>query len=192
MAGAAIAGLVGLVVGIFMLVEARRAAHHERRQRALGGREPAGDVYNVMQVAYPGAFLAMIAEAALREGRASGLLFAAGLASFAAGKALKWWAILTLGPAWTFRVIVVPGAPLISSGPYRYLRHPNYLGVLGELAGVALMTGARIAGPVATIVFGLLMLKRISVERRALADAADLSAAGGAAGSGADRRSGRR
>jgi methyltransferase len=192
MAGAAIAGLVGLVVGIFMLVEARRAAHHERRQRALGGREPAGDVYNVMQVAYPGAFLAMIAEAAVRQGRPSGLLFAAGLASFAAGKALKWWAILTLGPAWTFRVIVVPGAPLISSGPYRYLRHPNYLGVLGELAGVALMTGARIAGPVATIVFGLLMLKRISVERRALADAADLSAAGGAAGSGADRRSGRR
>jgi methyltransferase len=175
-----------------MLVEARQAAHHERRQRALGGREPAGDVYNVMQVAYPGAFLAMIAEAALREGRASGLLFAAGLASFAAGKALKWWAILTLGPAWTFRVIVVPGAPLISSGPYRYLRHPNYLGVLGELVGVALMTGARIAGPLATFVFGLLMLKRISVERRALAEAADLSAARGVAGSVADRRSGRR
>ena len=63
-------------------------------------------------------------------------VLAAGLAVFFVGtKALKWWAILTLGPSWTFRVIVVPGAPLIASGPYRFVRHPNYVGVVGELIG---------------------------------------------------------
>ena len=54
---------------------------------------------------------------------------------FAGAKALKWWAIDTLGGAWTFRVIVVPDAPLVARGPYRWLRHPNYVGVLGEFIG---------------------------------------------------------
>jgi methyltransferase len=165
------AALVGLIVLAPMLVEARRSAQNERLQRARGGREPEGDVYRVMQAAYPAAFLAMIAEALL-VGGPSRLAFATGLALFGLGKALKWWAILTLGPSWTFRVIVVPGAPLVRSGPYRHMRHPNYVGVVGELAGAALMTGARIAGPVATILFGLLMLRRIAVEDRALDRAA--------------------
>ena len=62
----------------------------------------------------------------------------------------------------------MPGAPLIVHGPYRYLRHPNYVAVIGELAAVALMTGAAKTGPVATIAFCALMLKRIAVEERAL------------------------
>ena len=46
-------------------------------------------------------------------------------------------------------MIVVPGDPLVASGPYRYLRHPNYVGVVGELVGAALMTRALITGPLA-------------------------------------------
>jgi methyltransferase len=150
-----------------MLVEARRAAANERAQRARGGTEPHGDVYRVMQYAYPAAFLAMIAEGAWRAGSP---LVVPGLVVFALAKALKWWAILSLGPCWTFRVIVVPGAAPVRSGPYRWWRHPNYVAVAGELVGVALMTGARVAGPLATGVFVLLMLKRIAVENRALGD----------------------
>jgi methyltransferase len=95
-------------------------------------------------------------------------MFLAGLALFAAAKALKWWAIVTLGPSWTFRVIVVPGAPRVVGGPYAYLRHPNYVAVVLELAAVALASGARVSGPAATLAFGVLMLKRMSVEERAL------------------------
>ena len=83
-------------------------------------------------------------------------------------KGLKWWAILTLGPSWTFRVITVSNDRLVRSGPYRLFRHPNYVGVFGELAGVTLMSGALILGPLATLGFGLLMLKRITIEERAL------------------------
>ena len=48
------------------------------------------------------------------------------------------------------------------------LAHPNYVAVVGELAGVALLTGARVSGPLATLAFGLLMMKRVAIERRAL------------------------
>ena len=86
----------------------------------------------------------------------------------ASAKILKWWAILSLGPFWTFRVIVVPGVPLIVKGPYRWLRHPNYVAVMGELAGIAVAAGAPVSGFVAVVVFGALLIKRIAVEERAL------------------------
>lgn len=158
---------LAFVVAVFMGGEALRAARNERVQRARGGIEPAGDVYRIMRVAYPGSFAAMLAEGASR-GFPSLAIVLAGAAVFAAAKALKWWAILTLGPFWTFRVIAVPGAALVHRGPYRLVRHPIYLAVAGELAGVAMMAGALIAGPVAAIVFGALLRKRIAIENGAL------------------------
>jgi methyltransferase len=124
-----------------------------------------------MRVAYPAAFLAMIVEGLLRGGPPRAVL-AGGVAVFAIAKALKWWAILTLGPFWTFRVIVIPGASLVARGPYRWLRHPNYVGVVGELIGVGLMTGAWVFFPVGTAGFVLLLSKRIAVESRMLETAA--------------------
>lgn len=159
-------GVLAVIVFGFMLVEARRAARNEHLQRSRGGVEPPGDVYAAMQFAYPGVFLVMIVEGIWRSPGVS--VAAAGALLFGAAKALKWWAIGSLGPAWTFRVIVVPGAPLVQSGPYRLLRHPNYAAVVGELAGVGLMVGAWITGPVATLGFGALLLRRIAVEQRAL------------------------
>jgi methyltransferase len=150
-----------------MLVEARRAARNEAAQRLRGGIEPAGDVYAVMRVVYPLSFGAMIVEG-LAWGRPATGVVVAGVMVFAAAKALKWWAIRTLAQAWTFRVIVVPGSDRVVSGPYRFLRHPNYLGVIGELVGVALMTGARVSGPIGVAGFAILIVRRIAVESRAL------------------------
>jgi methyltransferase len=156
------------VVAVCMLAEAARAARNEARQLALGGIEPPGDVYQVMRFAYPAAFLVMIGEAWWRGVPAPDSLKIAGALLFVLAKALKWWAIATLDGAWTFRVIVVPGMTRVASGPYRFLSHPNYVAVVGELAGVALLTGARISGPLATLVFGLLLMKRVAIERRTL------------------------
>jgi methyltransferase len=154
-------------VATFMIVEAVRASRNERLQRARGGIEPPGDVYRWMQVAYPGVFAAMLAEGATGPPPALAVT-AAGVLLFAFGKALKWWAIFTLGDRWTFRVIVVPGMPLATSGPYRLLRHPNYVGVIGELAGVALMAGAPLAGVAGGALFCALMGVRVRVENRAV------------------------
>lgn len=159
--------LLFVVVFGFMLVEAGRAASNERRQRARGGIEPTHDVYPAMQVAYPGVFLAMLGEGLFRPAPAPAVL-AAGIAVFVAGKALKWWAISTLGDFWTFRVIVVPGSQPVASGPYRWLRHPNYVGVFGELAGAGIIAAAPVAGVLGTLMFTGLMAARVRVENRAL------------------------
>jgi methyltransferase len=167
---------IALLAVVFapMLIEAQRAARNERIQRARGGIEPAGDVYGVMRIAYPVVFLSMIAEGVWRSAHAvspvnDARVAATGLVLFILAKALKWWAILSLGRSWTFRVIVVPGDPPVASGPYAWLRHPNYVAVAFELVAVALMSGARVSGPVGTLVFGALMLRRIAVEDLALA-----------------------
>jgi methyltransferase len=162
--------LFAIVFGT-MLVEARRASANERAQRARGGVEPDGDVYALMRVAYPGAFLAMFVEGSLRASPSPTAVLAGGIL-FLAAKCLKWWAILSLGPFWTFRVVVVPGVPLVAGGPYRWLRHPNYVGVMGELTGVALMTGALLSGVAGIATFGWLVARRVSVEERALREAA--------------------
>ena len=161
--------LLVLLVVVFgtMLLEARRAAANERVQRARGGIEPRHDVYAFMQVAYPGVFLAMILEGLFHPAPPSSVL-AIGAIILLGGKLLKWWAIAALGPFWTFRVIVVPDTTLVTRGPYRYLRHPNYVGVIGELAGVALLAGAPVAGPLGTLLFVALMAVRVRIENRAL------------------------
>lgn len=150
-----------------MLVEARRARRNEAAQRARGAVEPRGDVYPLMQVAYPGVFLAMLVEGALRSAPSTWVIVL-GVVLFASGKALKWWAILSLGPCWTFRVLIVPGMPLVRRGPYRRLRHPNYVGVVGELVGVAMIAGSPVSGIAGTVLFGALMVLRTRVEERAL------------------------
>jgi methyltransferase len=87
---------------------------------------------------------------------------------FVVGKTLKYWAIASLGRRWTFRVLVPPDARLVTTGPYRYLRHPNYVGVAGELVGAAFMAHAPLTGVLAVLGFGALMLARIRIEERAL------------------------
>jgi methyltransferase len=156
-----------LAVFVPMAVEARVAARHDRALRAAGATEPPGDVHGLMRIAYPACFLAMAAEAWIRDAGAN-WTFAAGLVLFAVAKGFKYWAIATLGPRWTFRVLVPPRSSRVTRGPYRFIRHPNYAAVAGELAGVALMSQAPIAGAASFAGFGILMLARIRVEERAM------------------------
>ena len=161
------AAIVAAAAFVPMLFEAARSRRNEAILRARGAVEPAGDVYPWMQIAYPGCFVAVAAESALRQEPAGGAAIA-GAAVFLLAKALKYWAIATLGERWTFRVLVLPGEPLVTTGPYRRMRHPNYVGVAGELIGAALMAGSPVTGAIAFVAFGGMMLARIRVEERAL------------------------
>ena len=162
-----VAVIVVVAVALMMLVERQLSRYNERALRAAGAIEPPDDVYRTMQWAYPAAFLCMAAEGALF-GPAPGPATVAGVVLFGMAKALKFWAIASLGPRWTFRVLVPPGAALVESGPYSVVRHPNYVAVLGELAATALMVGARVSGPLGVVLFGLVIRQRIKVEERAL------------------------
>ncbi|MEO7270953.1 MAG: isoprenylcysteine carboxylmethyltransferase family protein [Vicinamibacterales bacterium] len=160
------AGLL-LLVFVPMLLEARRSNRNDRGLRAAGAVEPDGDVYQAMQVAYPLSFLLPIAEGFVRARPASAATVL-GLVLFLLAKALKYWAIATLGERWTFRVLVPPRSSRTVGGPYRWLRHPNYVAVAGEIAGVAVMTQAWITGALMLIIFTLLMRARVRVEEHAL------------------------
>jgi methyltransferase len=155
------------IVFLLMLAEQRLSRANERSLRAQGAFEPRDDVYRVMAWSYPASFLLMALEGAI-VGPPPEIVFAAGVLVFAAAKAIKYWAIASLGPRWTFHVLVLPGAPLVARGPYAWLRHPNYVGVMGELVGVALALGAPVTGIVTTIGFSYLLRQRIAVENRAL------------------------
>jgi methyltransferase len=162
-------GIILLFVVAFapMLAEAARSASNERALRAAGAVEPPRDVYAIMQIVYPACFLAMIAEGSYR-GLDLTTSAVAGAILFGAAKALKYWVIHTLGGRWTFRVLVPPGSRRIIAGPYRYMRHPNYVAVVGEIAGFALLAGARWTGIASVAIFLTLLAVRIRVEEHAL------------------------
>lgn len=163
----AIAIITTLAALLIMAGEAVLSSFNERLLRARGAIEPEGDVIGAMRWAYPGAFVLMGVEGALT-GPAPPNVLMGGLALFGLAKALKIWAISALGSRWSYRVLVVPGEPLVTSGPYRFIPHPNYLAVAGEIASVAAIVWAPLTGALATIGFGWLMIARIRVEDRAL------------------------
>ena len=158
--------MLGVIV-ITMIAEGWISQRHERALRARGAAEPRDDVYTLMQVAYPFSFLAMTVEGGVF-GVADLTWLGVGALVFLAAKGLKYWAIASLGVRWTFRVLVPTDAPLVRHGPYRWLSHPNYIGVIGELLGTALMMAATITGVLSIVGFGLLITQRVAVENRAL------------------------
>jgi methyltransferase len=162
-----LSAVVLLAVLLMMAGEALLSTYNERVLRSRGAIEAEGDVYRLMRWTYPGCFIAMAIEGAVR-GPWSPSVLGAGLVVFGFAKALKLWAMTSLGFRWTYRVLILPDAPLVKSGPYRFLRHPNYLAVLGEIAGVALTLWAPLAGLAGLLGFGALMAARIRVEDRAL------------------------
>ena len=166
-ASVAIALLTVLASLLIMGGEAILSSFNERALRARGAVEPPDDVIAWMRWVYPGAFVAMGIEGALK-GPASRDFLMGGLALFGLAKALKIWAISSLGAKWSYRVLVVPGDPLVTTGPYRFLSHPNYVAVVGEIVSVAVIVRAPVTGALAAIAFGALMIARIRVEERAL------------------------
>jgi methyltransferase len=81
------------------------------------------------------------------------------------------WVIRTLGPRWTTRIIVVPGAPLVTGGPFRFLQHPNYLVVAAELFILPLAFGLWGVALLFTLLNAAVLAIRIPAEQRALASA---------------------
>ncbi|MDQ3616123.1 MAG: isoprenylcysteine carboxyl methyltransferase family protein [Actinomycetota bacterium] len=85
-----------------------------------------------------------------------------------ASQFLRWWCILALGPRWNTRVIVVPGLALVRSGPYRWLRHPNYVAVVAEGLALPLVHSAWMSAVAFTVLNAGLLTVRVRVENEAL------------------------
>ena len=87
-----------------------------------------------------------------------------------ASMGLRYWAVSTLGPAWNTRVLVVPGQPAIEAGPYRWIRHPNYVAVCIEMAALPLVHGAWMTAGLFSLLNAALLKVRIQTEEAALTE----------------------
>ncbi len=161
----ALLGLVAGERGAELSVSTRNA----RRLRARGGRETGQGLYQAM-VAFHAAFLPALALGAIvyREPPSPWALLA--VAGVVAAQALRWWAVRTLGDRWSTRVIVVPGDRPVTGGPYRWLRHPNYLAVILEVACLPLAWGLWRLALLFTAGNAVLLWFRIRDEERALGE----------------------
>jgi methyltransferase len=156
------------LLAVQRLVELRRSRQNEHRILQAGGIEFGRRQYPWMVAIHTGWFLSMILEV-LRFNRPFNP-FAAGfsLAGFWIGQALRYSAIRSLGTRWTVRVMVLPGSPPVTNGPYRVIRHPNYLGVLLEVLSVPLVHGAYLTAILFSLINLIWMKNRIRTEEAAL------------------------
>jgi methyltransferase len=90
------------------------------------------------------------------------------LVPFAAVQILRFWILVTLGERWTTRIVILPGAPLVTAGPYRFLNHPNYAVVVAEIALLPLVFGLPWFALLFSILNGLVLSVRVTAENAAL------------------------
>jgi methyltransferase len=161
------AGVVACL-GLQRLFELRLSQRNERRMRQRGGREHTPETYRWIMILHAGWFVAMLLEVFAGRRKFSSRLAVAAFGVFAAGQALRLAAIRTLGWRWSTRVMTVPGTLPIQHGIYRYVRHPNYLGVELEILAVPLFHSAYLTSAVFGVANLLLLRDRIRREEQAL------------------------
>jgi methyltransferase len=138
---------------------------------ARGGRETGFGHYPAMVALHTGLLVGAVAEVLVASRPFQPGLGWPMLAVVLGAQGLRWWCISTLGPQWNTRIVVVPGSGLVSGGPYRWLRHPNYVAVVVEGFALPLVHSAWVTAAVFTVVNAALLTVRIRAENRALADA---------------------
>jgi len=158
-----------LAVGAERLAELVVAKRHAAWAFAHGGIESGQRHYPPMVALHIGLLAACVVEAGVSGRPFVPALGWTALALVLASQGLRWWCIATLGKLWNTRIIVVPGVDLVHRGPYRLLRHPNYVAVAIEGAALPLVHSAWITAITFTVLNAILLLGyRIPAEERAL------------------------
>ena len=150
------------------LFELRLAARNLSALLAQGAVERGASHYPYMVALHGSWFAACGVEAAWLGTAPAGALSLFAGAGLVLGQLLRIVTIRTLGERWTTRVLVVPGEPPVASGVFKYLRHPNYLGVRIELVAVPLIFGAWRSALIYFLLNEALLWVRVRVEERAL------------------------
>ena len=160
--------LLILAVGIERLVEQLVAKRNARWAFAHGGNEFGHNHYPVMVTLHAALLLGCVLEVWALHRPFIGWLGWPMLALVALGQALRWWCVGTLGHRWNTLVIVLPQAPLVRRGPYRWLHHPNYVAVVAEGLALPLVHTAWLTAIGFTLANAVLLRIRIRVENAAL------------------------
>jgi methyltransferase len=156
------------LVGLERLVELYLSKRNAARAFARGAAEYGLGHYRVMAVFHTLFLVSCVAEPWLCGRAFPGALAWAALTGSLLAQALRYWAIATLGDRWNTRVIVLPNAPPVTGGPYRFVRHPNYLAVIVEIALLPLVHGAWVTALAFSLGNAALLWVRIRAEEAAL------------------------
>ncbi len=162
-----IVGLVALERLAELVVAKRNLAWSLQR----GGRESGFSHYPFMVVLHTGLLAGCLLEVWLGHRSFQPALGWTMLALLVASQALRWWCIRTLGHQWNTRIVVTPGLPRVSGGPYRLFAHPNYVAVIAEGFALPLIHGAWLTALAFTVLNALLLTVRIRAENEALRSA---------------------
>src|SRR3954470_3544350 len=160
-------GLVAVVV-VARGVELAVSERNRRWSLAQGGIESGAGHYPVMVLLHTGLLAGTVVEVLALDRPFLPWLGWPMLALLVASHALRWWCISTLGRQWCTRIVVVPGLSAVTSGPYRFLRHPNYLAVVLEGIALPLVHTAWVTAAIFTVANAALLRVRIAAEERAL------------------------
>lgn len=178
-AGAAAGGrlfflvLVG-VVAAERLLELVLSARNGRRTLARGAVEAESRGFYALMIGVHALFLpAAVVEVAALHRPFLPALAAVATAGVVAAQGLRYWAVATLGERWNTRILVVPGSPAVSHGPYRFVRHPNYVAVAIEMVALPLVHTAWITALVWSAANAALLAARVPREEAALRRAGD-------------------
>jgi len=158
-------------VALQRLLELRLSRKHERLLRGRGAVERGRGHYPPLVAMHALWLLSTLVEGLLR-GPDVPTLWPVPMTLFLLAQLLRYWAILSLGEYWNTRVLIVPGTTLVRRGPYRYLRHPNYVVVAAEIATFPLIFGAWVTALAFSALDAALLYVRIKTENRALAELA--------------------
>ena len=157
-------------VGLGRLIEMRLSRRHQRALAARGARRAAEPGFVFMVALHTGVLIAAALEVVLLRRPFSPLLGVAALAAFVLANALRWWVIATLGPHWNVQVVgSLQELGVVTGGPYRFVRHPNYVAVFVELLALPLVHGAWLTAVVATALHVVVLRNRLAVEEAVLA-----------------------
>lgn len=151
------------------VVELVVSARHLRWARERGGVETGAGHYPFMAAVHTLLLVSCVAEVWVADRPFLPWLGWPMLALVAGTQALRWWCVHTLGPQWNTRIVVVPGLSLVRRGPYRFLRHPNYVAVVVEVAALPLVHTAWVTAIVFSLLDAVVLSRRIPAEQRALA-----------------------
>jgi methyltransferase len=158
-----------IFIAVQRLGELRLAKRHLRQALAAGGYEVGAGHYPVMVALHTAFLLVCIAEVWLFHRPFVRPLAWVAFGFLLAAQMLRIWAIRTLGERWTTRIVIRPGLPLVTGGPYRFLRHPNYVAVIVEIVALPLVHTAWLTSLVFSLLNGALLRVRIRTEEAALA-----------------------
>jgi methyltransferase len=157
-----------LAVGAERVAELVVSERNRRWSLAHGGVETGAGHYPPMVLLHTGLLVGALAEVLATDRPFLGWLGWPMLALAVGAQALRWWCIATLGRQWCTRVVVVPGLGTVTGGPYRFLRHPNYLAVVVEGFALPLVHTAWVTAAVFTVLNAALLRVRIRTEEQAL------------------------